>query len=339
MSAGRAPPTQLTIEVVICTYNNARGLDDVLAALRRQEVPGHVDWSILVVDNASTDETAKVARRHAATPGPPQRYVLETEQGLTPARRRGVRESAADWVAFVDDDNILEPGWVAAVAAQIAAQPDAAGVGGRVVLEFEGPRPHYLQHFGFCFAAQDHGPQACPVDSLVGAGMALNRRVLIETGWLDRPLLDDRIGARLVSGGDVEIAQRLRSTGRALWFTPDAVLRHQILPGRTGRGYFLRINAALGVSDALVSALTWPGDYPSWRRRAWATWRGKAAWGGGELARGVLRRRGVMASLGWCAFAFGYGRGVAAVERMALDRRAGLMGAASERPDKPRLPA
>jgi hypothetical protein len=161
--------------------------------------------------------------------------------------------------------------------------------------------------------------------------MVLNRDVLIETGWLERPLLDDRIGARLVSGGDVEIAQRLRSTGRELWFTPDAVLRHQIPPGRTGRAYFLRINAALGVSDALVSALTWPGDYAAWRRRAWSTWRGKAAWGGGELARGVVRRRGVMASLGWCAFALGYGRGVAAVERMALDRRAGLMGAAANR--------
>jgi glucosyl-dolichyl phosphate glucuronosyltransferase len=325
---------KLTLEVVICTYNHARDLDLVLAALEAQRVADHVDWSILVVDNASTDDTAEVAGRHgAAGSGPTQRYVFEPEQGLTPARRRGVRESAADWIAFVDDDNILDPDWIAEVAAVIEQRPDAAGVGGRVLLDFAEPPPFYLRDFGFCFAAQDHGPEARQVRNLVGAGLALNRQVLVDTGWLERPLLDDRIGERLVSGGDVEIAQRIRASGGALWFTPAAMLRHKIPSSRTTRGYFLRINASLGFSGALVSAITWPGDYQSWRRRAWSNWRRKAAWGASQFAAGLFRRRNFTAGLGWCAFAWGLWRGLVAVECMTSGCRTALLGAAAPRSD------
>ena len=54
---------------------------------------------------------------------------------------------------------------------------------------------------------------------LVGAGMVVRRAAPAECGWVERPLLADRIDKRLVSGGDVEIAQRIRGAGYPLWFT------------------------------------------------------------------------------------------------------------------------
>jgi GT2 family glycosyltransferase len=236
-SATRGPDA-VSIDVVICTYNRASNLHDTLSALSAQRVGPGVKWSVLVVDNASTDHTADVVGTHRA------RQVL-------PGLRRvfesgGVRETGAPWIAFVDDDNRLEPGWLQAVAEAIRSHPQAGGIGGRVVLDWEQPPPDFIKSFGFCFAEQETGHFACEVGSLVGAGMVVRREALAECGWLERPLLGDRIGKRLVSGGDVEIAQRIRVAGYPLWYTPEAVLRHRISRDRLSRRYLLRVNYGLG---------------------------------------------------------------------------------------------
>ena len=84
--------------------------------------------------------------------------------------------------------------------------------------------------------------------------MLVRRAALVECGWLERPLLSDRAGRRLMSGGDVEIAQRIRGAGYPLWFAPDAVLRHRIASDRASWHYLLRVNYELGASEALVNA-------------------------------------------------------------------------------------
>jgi glycosyltransferase involved in cell wall biosynthesis len=312
----------VSIDVVICTYNRAAGLDAVLSALSQQSPALDVAWSVLVVDNASTDVTADVVDAHISRqllPG--LRRVRENEQGLTPARRRGVLETSAPWIAFVDDDNLLEPAWLDAIAQAIRSHPQAGAIGGRVVLDWEQPPPAYFKRFGFCFAEQEPGGAACELNSLAGAGMVVSRKALVECGWLERPLLADRVGRRLVSGGDVEIAQRIRGAGYPLWYTPEAVLRHRIPRDRASLRYLLRVNHGLGGSEALVSALTWPGDWPSWRRTA--QWRSIKA-----VARVLRRSSGWADALVSLSFAIGFSRGVNTYIAMAAEEREELFGAA-----------
>lgn len=52
------------IDIVICTYDNADLLDQALSAIARQSFPAGVEWSVLVVDNNSTDDTPGVVDRH-----------------------------------------------------------------------------------------------------------------------------------------------------------------------------------------------------------------------------------------------------------------------------------
>src|SRR5665213_2174739 len=68
-------------------------------------------FEVIVVDNASTDDTAKVALGDTATRclrhrGVELRVVGEPRQGTTHARIRGVREAHSELVCFLDDDNI-----------------------------------------------------------------------------------------------------------------------------------------------------------------------------------------------------------------------------------------
>jgi hypothetical protein len=135
-------------------------------------------------------------------------------------------------------------------------------------------------------------------------------------------LLADRVGKRLVSGGDVEIAQRIRGAGYALWFTPEAVLRHRIPPSRVTLQYLLRANYGLGRSEALVSALSWRGDWPSWRRAA--RWRSIKA-----VLHTLRRPQGLADAVASLSFAIGFARGVHSCIAMATEERQALLGAAA----------
>jgi glycosyltransferase involved in cell wall biosynthesis len=325
-----AMPPSPAIDIVICTYNRASGLDLMLENLSRQSCGDGVRWRVLVVDNASTDATAEVVARHRSKGLLRDlRYVFEPLPGLTAARLRGARETTAPWIAFVDDDNFLEPTWLEAVGRAVGMHGDAGGVGGKVILDWEAEPPRYLSEFSFCFAAQDHGESDCIVDSLTGAGMVLRRSALLDSGWLDQPLIADRVGSKLTSGGDVELAQRVRAAGYDLWFVPDAVLRHRIPASRMTRRYLFRINRELGMSSAVIGLLTWADDWQSWqrmareRRRHWygLAWRG--------LRHAIRRRAGFTPAMAWACFALGFGRGVRQCEDLAGPRRTKLLGAAA----------
>lgn len=317
------------LDVVICTYDNPRQLDEVLGALARQQRADGA-WRVLIVDNNSGPSTRQVVDRHqgaGAIPG--LRRVVEPTQGLTPARLCGVRATSAPWIAFVDDDCVLDQGWVAHVIAYANAHPGCGGFGGRVLPAYAASAPAVLASYGWAFAEQDLGPEAMEVDCLVGAGMVLNRVALCASGWVDEPFLADRVGRKLISGGDVEIALRVAATGRPLWYVPGCSLRHAIPAHRTTMPYLVRMTRGLGVSFSLAQALTWPGSRRSWARAVPR-----------QLARSLrlvlaAARRALQGTVGrqdaTLSSSYEWGRwlGLARVARLLLTRRCRFFGQAS----------
>ncbi len=328
----------VVLDVVVCTYNRADDLDRTFAALARQTPCNLVNWSVLVVDNASTDRTPEVIDAWQARRSLPNlRRVLEMRQGLSPARLRGVLESTADWIAFVDDDNHLEPGWIAALGCAIMERPDAGGFGGRVLLDWVREPPAYFRRFGWCFAEQDHGDEPRELDALVGAGMVLRRQALHDCGWTMRPLLADRVGKRLISGGDVEMTQRVLAAGYGLWYVPGCVLRHRIPPERIRRSYLIRMAYALGAGAAAVSALMWSDSYHAWEQNMQHKRSAFAAQALHWLNLRSPRSIAPTAALAQIAFAIGFGRGAEALRRMTPGQRSALFGAAYASSDRRNL--
>lgn len=318
------------IDVVICTYNRARLLDRALAALARQQNAEDVTWSVLVVDNNSTDATASVVEAHRRVGHiPGLRIEREAKQGLTPARRRGVLATTAPWIAFVDDDCLLAEDWIAQVAAFLRAHAEIGGMGGRVELDWEGTPPGYVHGYGWALAAQDHGAEAKEVGSLAGAGMVIRRDALRACGWLDRPMLDDRIGTRLVSGGDVELTLRVCGAGYALWYNPACVLRHVVDADRTSRRYLIRLIRGLGTSQTLADALVWNESYDAWHEATRRAVRRRAVETAHGLGQAIRRRRALTPALFDASFAWGQWRGLRQVERMPQARRDQLLGCAA----------
>jgi glycosyltransferase involved in cell wall biosynthesis len=321
-------PVSVSLDVVVCTYNNAPLLDSTLEALARQRVSDGVDWRILVVNNNSTDATEAVVERRARTAPVPLRIVREPEQGLTPARLRGVRETEGDWIAFVDDDCLLAEDWIERAAEFARAHPDCGGFGGEVVLDWEEPPRDFVTRYGWAFAEQRHGAEPKRLDCLAGAGFVIRRSALDETGWAARHFLADRVGEKLISGGDVELALRVGAR-YPLWYNPALRLRHRIPARRATLRYLTDVTYGLGSSKLFGDSMTWPGTYRRWLVTSLLASR---EWAGAVLrygGRAVLRRGGGKDALIQLSFLRGWLAGIWRLARMGRADRSALLGCAA----------
>lgn len=107
------------LSFVIPAYNEEALIARCLGSIRR-EVPAA---DILVVDNGSTDNTAAVARFLGAT------IISEARKGITRARQAGLEAVDTSWVAFIDADNELPPGWYGELAPSLE-QDDVVAISG-----------------------------------------------------------------------------------------------------------------------------------------------------------------------------------------------------------------
>lgn len=319
----------ISLDVVVCTYNNAPLLDGTLAALARQRVSPGVDWRILVVDNNCTDDTAAVVARHAASAPVRLTVVREPEQGLTPARRRGVDETTGDWIAFVDDDCLLAEDWVERAVEFARAHPDCGAFGGEVVLDWEEPPPEIVTRYTWAFAHQEHGPVPKRMECLAGAGLVIRREALAASGWIDKHFLEDRVGEKLISGGDVEMALRL-AAGHDLWYVPDCRLRHRVPARRASLEYLKDVTYGLGSSKLMGDSMLWRGSYPRWlvasvlASREWAL----------PTLRYAVRRRGRGDAVITFSFLRGWWAGIWRLLTMDPSERRALLGCAVPASDR-----
>lgn len=94
----------MNLSVVIPAYNEEKYIGGCLEELITQA--GNDIFEIIVVDNASTDRTAQVAKKYKGV-----KVVQEVRKGLTRARQAGLMAAKGDLVAYIDADTHIKPGW------------------------------------------------------------------------------------------------------------------------------------------------------------------------------------------------------------------------------------
>ena len=115
----------MKISVVIATKDRAALLDGALASLRAQE--NAPEYELVVVDNGSSDATPDVARKHGAL------YAFVAEPNRGKARNAGIARASGEAIAFVDDDVVTPPHFLAAHAAAHDADVFPLAVSGPIV--------------------------------------------------------------------------------------------------------------------------------------------------------------------------------------------------------------
>ena len=241
-----------SVAVVICAYTEDRW-DDITAAVdsvQNQSQPP--DEIVLVIDYCP----ALLTR---ATREFPDVTVIENDgrKGLSGARNAGITAATADIVAFLDDDAVAAPDWVATLAAPYA-DPDVLGVGGRVLPNWRAGRPSWFPtEFDWVVGCSYRGmpTERSPIRNFIGANMSLRRRVLVESGGFHTDL--GRIGTRPLGCEETELCirvQREHPQGVHL-YEPTAQVRHSVPRARGTWSYYRSRCFAEGLSKAVVSRL------------------------------------------------------------------------------------
>lgn len=243
------------VSIVICCYNSAQRLPQTLAHLASQKGADEFPWEVIIVDNASTDDTAQIAkacwRQEASVP---LHVVHEPQQGLSYARHRGFTEATYEIVSFVDDDNWVCPEWVQTVAEIMSQHPEAGACGGANEVVSEGEIPWWFEHYQCDYAvgvqAQERGDITWSRGFLWGAGLSIRKQALqklLDQGF--QALLTDRQGTTLLSCGDYELCLALRAAGWRLWYEPRLQLRHCLPAHRLQWSYLRRLKWGFGASS------------------------------------------------------------------------------------------
>jgi glycosyltransferase involved in cell wall biosynthesis len=273
--------TQEGVSIVVCCHNSARLLPETLSNLAAQQLSSPPpSCEVIVVDNASTDDTGKVALECWPDDCPiPLRIVLEPRLGLSHARLRGIAEAKYSVVCFVDDDNLVNNDWAEIVSRVMSEHPEVGACGGQVEAQCEVAQPLWFERFQNYYAvgrqAEQEGDITDTRGYLWGAGLCLRKKALdglVENGFSF--LLTDRKGEALSSGGDAELCYALKLTGWRLWYEPQLRLRHFLTAPRLQWKYLRRISRGFGAATAGIDAYEMafkeePGTFVERLRRTW----------------------------------------------------------------------
>jgi glycosyltransferase involved in cell wall biosynthesis len=108
------------VSVIMPAFNRAGYVGAAIASVRAQSM---ADWELLVVDDGSSDGTLDVARRHAAGDGRIRVAVNAGKAGPGGARNSAAAMARAEWLAFLDSDDLWEPDKLALFLEATAARP------------------------------------------------------------------------------------------------------------------------------------------------------------------------------------------------------------------------
>ncbi|MGP0031730.1 MAG: glycosyltransferase [Acidimicrobiales bacterium] len=125
--------TSTRVTVVLATYNRCGLLPRAVDSVRAQEYP---HWELVVVDDGSSDDTAALLKQLASED---ERIVVVSlpHHGVGAARNAGLSAATGDIICYLDDDNLMEPLWLKAVAWAFGRRPDLQLLYGARVMDVE----------------------------------------------------------------------------------------------------------------------------------------------------------------------------------------------------------
>lgn len=254
--------------VIVCTRERPRLLRATLAALGHQS---DRDFEILLVEQGEpVDED--VAQWIGADV--PLRVINDDGVGLSRARNLGWRATEAPWIAFVDDDCMLESDWVANLKTLIRLHPECAFISGEVTPVGAPPKPYVPAAVRRVRRqARLQGRWRPPLSLGHGVCMAVRRNVIEALGgWDERlgagsgqfPAADDiDFNFRLLQRGELALRSPSLRAGHRQWRRPDelaalfrgyhtgrggAAAKHMSIGDRTGGAWLL----SLAITDCLI---------------------------------------------------------------------------------------
>jgi glucosyl-dolichyl phosphate glucuronosyltransferase len=241
------------LSICVCTHDRPHYLAGCLEALRRQTAPPEL-FEVLVVDSASSPETAATAARLVATMSNARLLVMD-QPGVSLARNAGARAARTEYICYIDDDALAAPDLVTtALDVLSTAHLSPALIGGRVLPHWEARLPTWwppslrgvlsiveVEGAGeYRSGALPPGLEPCGVIFMVHVS------TLLAAGGFDPA--SGRMGSLLLSDEEVQLAWRLQEAGCSVRYDSRLTVHHRIQAARLTPAWLLNRLYWQGVS-------------------------------------------------------------------------------------------
>lgn len=229
-----------TVDICIATYRRPLLLEGLLQSLHAQVLPPGTQVRWIVVDN-DPDGSARPVADRATQRGWPLTYLTQPEKNIALTRNKALDAAGGDFLAFIDDDEVATPQWLARLLETMQAF-EADVVFGPVQGVLPADVPAWIRR---CGAFERPGRATGTRMSLGAAGNVLIRR----TALSERGHRFDA-GFGLTGGEDTDFFWRLNGTGAKLVWCQEALATESVEPSRLSARWILRREFSTGQTYA-----------------------------------------------------------------------------------------
>lgn len=219
----------------------AETVDSILSVLK-----GRSDYEILIIDNNSTDATPGLLEKYSSIEK--VKYFLETKQGLSHARNRGLQEALGEILVYLDDDIELVDNYFE-ICDKIFSDSKVSISGGKV-LPFKVAIPNWLPiKYYFLVSIYDQGDIPKLVKYVMGGNFTIRRSVALRIGYYNTSL--GRNGKILAGGEEIDYQNRAEALGYKIYYHPNQNILHKI-DDKLNKNYLLTYSKELGKSERII---------------------------------------------------------------------------------------
>lgn len=242
----------LGVSIITVSYNGAKRLPETIKHIKEQVVDANIPWEVIMVDNASDDNTFEVMSNNGDITIP-WKTLSQPRKGVVYARLLGIETAKYEFLLFVDDDNWMEPYWVQRVHEIFLAHPKIGMFAGYNEGVCEVPPPPWFEPYKVAYAIGSQGNGTSDITKsrgyVWGAGMAFRKSIyslVKQCGF--KPILTGGVGKKLSRGEDSELCYAYIAAGYQIWYFEDMKLRHYMPETRLRWTYIVALCRGFGES-------------------------------------------------------------------------------------------
>lgn len=238
----------------MCTYNRDKYIYNVLKSIADNKISKD-KYEIVLVNNNSNDNTEAECNRFTTDyPDVKFRYFIESNQGLSYARNRGIQESNGDLLVYVDDDALINDEYLQTYISFFEQYPEIDAAGGPILPKYETEEPSWMSTFtrqlitGKLYLGDN--VREFPSQSFPGGGNAAYRKSVFDKVGLFNVELG-RKGDSLIGAEEKDIFDKMTTLGMRFFYLPNAILYHLIPEKKLTKEYFDKLTYSIGKSERI----------------------------------------------------------------------------------------
>jgi GT2 family glycosyltransferase/glycosyltransferase involved in cell wall biosynthesis/ubiquinone/menaquinone biosynthesis C-methylase UbiE/Flp pilus assembly protein TadD len=224
-SQGGQNEKRKVVSIIIPVFNNVEFTQQCLEALAANTQ--YEPYEVIIVDNGSTDGTGELFKCLA---GEIKIITNDQNRGFAKACNQGARAAQGDYLVFLNNDTVPQPGWLEGLVSVVREQPDVAIVGSKLLYQ-----DNTVQHAGVVFNVRGTGifiyhiykgfDREAPVvnrvrefNAVTAACMLIREDVFTESGMFDETFINGY--------EDVDLCLKVRDKGYRIIYNPESELYH-----------------------------------------------------------------------------------------------------------------